>query len=395
MRRAPIMGILIFVIAASIGFSIAAPATLAASCSWSAAGAPNPGRQLTVFYAVDGLADDSWIVGSYKNKGARERPLTLNNTGSGWKVVQNPTVKGRESALAGLEYVGPGDVWAVGLAATANKSKAIAEHWDGTSWTMSSVPASGKAFDVLLSADSTPPGDIPAGPLNPTQLWAVGQSSGENNKGLKALIAHFNGTSWELQPTPAVTGKHGLSAVLVLAADDVWAVGTLIQGKESRPLSMHFDGSSWTNVPVPAAAVGLGGSSLSGIAGVAPNDLWAVGSSGNGIPLVMHWDGSVWSQVVNVADPASQDFLTNVTMDAAGDLWAVGISFKRRGFKTLIQTMSGGSWSTMQSPNPASFNALLDVAAIPGGPVWSVGYKFANPQGQTTPKPTGLVLRCG
>jgi hypothetical protein len=378
-----------------VGLSVAAPATSAAGCAWTTAKAPNPGEQDTRFYSVDGVANDQWIVGQAKDKGARPKALTLHNSGAGWKVVKAPSIKRRDNALLGVEYVGASDVWAVGQAASARSGgKSLVEHWDGTSWTKVPIPASGKSFDALYSIDATPPGDLPIDALTPRQLWAVGFSNGSVENDVQALIAHYDGSSWELQSGPAISGRHGLTSVLVLAPDDVWAVGFVGAGENSQPLAMHFDGSVWESVSTPGAALG---SSLVSITGDSANDLWAVGNQGTGIPLVMHWDGTVWSPMSYVPDGSGAEALTSIAMDETGGLWAAGFSQRASGIKTLIKTMTGESWSTERSPSPTWLNLLVDITPVPGGPVWAVGFQFGKPPDTrpVLPPSKGLLLRCG
>jgi hypothetical protein len=55
--------------------------------------------------------------------------------------------------------------------------------------------------------------------------WAVGRSTTLNSSGVVSspLVEHFNGTSWSIQTTPATAGS--LNAVTAISPTDVWAVG--------------------------------------------------------------------------------------------------------------------------------------------------------------------------
>src|SRR6266852_5709787 len=69
-----------------------------------------------------------------------------------------------------------------------------------------------------------------------------------------------------------------LSGAAVIAASDMWAVGTIGTGSGPfQTLAEHFDGTSWSVVPTPAL-----NASLSGVAGAAGNNVWAVGDQAQG-----------------------------------------------------------------------------------------------------------------
>lgn len=391
-RRAPIVGIVVGVIAASVGLTVAAPTILAAECAWTPVSAPNPGRQITALTSIDGSVEDLWMVGGAKSKGVPYRSLAMHLTPDGWNVISTPNIKDRHNLFSTVEYVGADDVWAVGGASTkSGTSRNLIEHWDGTSWTRVAAPTAGRGVEVLSAVDAAPPGHLPVEPIAAVELWAVGQSAATSGGGTRAQIAHYDGTSWQLQTGPALTRKHALASVRVISESDVWAVGAIQNGDEARPLAMHFDGAAWTVVPTPSAGAGSGGSQLTSIAGNAADDLWAVGTQGNGVPLVMHWDGTTWSLSGDVHDAPGDNALVSVSTDVAGDVWAAGFSVGRTSFKTLIQHRTAGAWSTQSTPNPSAFNFLFDITAVPGGAVWAVGYQF----NETATRFRNLVLRCG
>jgi hypothetical protein len=115
-----------------------------------------------------------------------------------------------------------------------------------------------------------------------------------------SAICNPEGYCWE-NPLPF---GNTLQDVQVVAADDIWAVG-------SEQLLLHYDGTGWSGSfdgkkPALRAIWANGGS-----------DLWAVGDSGS----VLHRQGGAWTPVTIA--PATNN-LTSVFGFGAGDLWVGG-----------------------------------------------------------------------
>jgi hypothetical protein len=211
--------------------------------------------------------------------------------------------------------------------------------------------------------------------LTPSDVWAVGYTYSSNG-GSTPLIERWDGTSWSIVPSPQVAGGK-LNAVVALASNDVWAVGSSPPNPSSSEqiLIEHWDGNDWTVVPGP----NLGGvsSKLKGITAVAANDIWAVGesyrSATSGVQtLVLRWNGSTWNQV---ATPAVGSFssLAAISHVAANDIWAVGIHYSS-GYKTLTLRWNGSTWSAVSSPNLGG-SRLSGLVALSANNVWAVGTK--------------------
>ena len=97
---------------------------------------------------------------------------------------------------------------------------------------------------VIGSADMWAVGDIGTGTgCNPFQT--VGGGGGP----VQTLAEHFNGTSWSVVPAPALNAA--LSGVAGAAGNDVWAVGEQAQGSSVNTLIEHWDGTSWSVAPAP------------------------------------------------------------------------------------------------------------------------------------------------
>ncbi|HLJ35625.1 MAG TPA: hypothetical protein VKU38_18360 [Ktedonobacteraceae bacterium] len=184
-----------------------------------------------------------------------------------------------------------------------------------------------------------------------TDAWAVGSFSSKHLgfQGTKALIEHWNGTSWSVMPNPNV-GKPGNfpSAIAAVSTNDVWIVGnTITDNSVTNTLIQHWDGKVWSNVKGQNPGKEL--NVLGGVVALSAHDVWAVGSLSNSFdnpqaqPLIEHWNGTAWSTV------ASPNIGTNnTTLDDAilvphsTRIWAVGTGATYGAPINVTPTTAGG-----------------------------------------------------
>ena len=230
-------------------------------------------------------------------------------------------------------------------------------------WQLVRSPNSGSQANSLASVAAVTDNDV----------WAVGWAFNQQQNAYRTLAEHWNGTRWSIVPSPnATNGYNLLNGVAVVAANDVWAVGSAATGSTTNTLVEHWNGTAWSIVPSPNVA---GRSNvLEAITVISPTDIWAVGhstdTSFNDFTLTLHWNGTVWSIVPspNVND----DILFAVDAVASNDVWAVGRSQQEA--KTLTIHWNGSNWSVVPSPNEGSEdNILAGVAARASNDVWAVG----------------------
>ena len=104
--------------------------------AWRAVPAPNPGVS-NVLYAVDALSGkEVWAVGAQTNDGATFATLVDHFDGTRWRIVRSPNAASDQNVLFGVAALAADDVWAVGRigAPFAERVRALIEHYDGTSW---------------------------------------------------------------------------------------------------------------------------------------------------------------------------------------------------------------------------------------------------------------------
>jgi hypothetical protein len=146
------------------------------------------------------------------------------------------------------------------------------------------------------------------------------------------LIEHWDGTAWQIVDSPNVANAtaDGLNSVTrVPGTRTLWAVGSDDLGM-GGPFMEYWDGSTWSIVPnsIPRPQ---GGSGLSSIIAISANNVWAVGDiSGGTIPptintLTAHWDGTSWNVVPSPNGGTGENTFASVAqVPHTGKLWAVG-----------------------------------------------------------------------
>ncbi len=118
-------------------------------------------------------------------------------------------------------------------------------HWNGTAWT--TVPAVSYGVENIL---------VGVTDISPSDAYAVGDSSAS----AQGFLEQWNGTSWSLPTLPDPNNGQDtyLNAVSASSASNVWAVGVELTGSTAaseryQTYSLHWNGSAWSIVPMPAA----------------------------------------------------------------------------------------------------------------------------------------------
>ena len=139
--------------------------------------------------------------------------------------------------------------------------------------------------------------------------------------------------------TPPVGAASGFSDVATIAKNDVWAVGSTATSfsAPSKALIEHFDGTSWRIAAIPAAS----GTSLTSVTAVSATDVWAVGSG-----HTLHWDGHTWSAT---ADPAQLQ-ISKVEHGRGGLVMALGFNTSTNRPEVLSRVAN--SWQPSPMPTP-------------------------------------------
>ncbi|MEW6058701.1 MAG: hypothetical protein AB1551_00910 [Actinomycetota bacterium] len=370
LRRALRNGAIAAVAAAIVGFSLDAafsggdgqpaatgtPKPAAPTCMpmWETASSADPDLGGNQLLGVSALSrNEVWAVGA---RGPAEAPvatLVERWDGERWEVVASANVGTVANVLRAVDAMSADDAWAVGSTSSGGDDQPLILHWDGASWSASTVP--------YVTAGASLSGVVA---VSRDDAWAVG-SAGDKTLGLeRAFALHWDGLSWTETTVPAGGGRSLLASVGAASSNDVWAVGY----RQRRPLVMRFDGDTWAPVAIEATGA------LSAVAVIAPDEIWAVGSS------IWSWDGSSWTESATIRGNGS---LLGVAGASPDDVWAVGSRPAGGGTRALAERFGGRRWTLVAGRGVQGSDVFTSVAALPSGAVWMAGYSD-TPKGRVT-----------
>jgi hypothetical protein len=263
--------------------------------NWSPVAAESPGCASTCLQAnlmsVTAVsASNAWAVGAFAQPRSHVLTALIEHwDGAAWtQVTVSPP--GTFSELSSVYATSANDVWAVGEATPAGGPPGpLVEHWNGSAWVQESTPGTGSSSGQLNSVFATSPADA----------WAVGYTT--TASGAHASLAeHWNGASWSIVTVPGSGAASELESVTATSPGDAWAVGdTQTAAGVPQVLTEHWDGSTWAQVSSPGPVMAA---ELHGVAATPPQGFpFAVGITNLGLggsgPIAQRWTGSSWKPV--------------------------------------------------------------------------------------------------
>lgn len=331
--------------------------------------------------AIAAAPDALWAVGTTRIPGLRDpQPLVQRWDGSRWLTATTPVFADQTNfygsgVLKAVGILGANSIWAVGYIGLDefSGSEGLLLRWDGSEW--SRLPNSGALSSF------TQINDIAV--LAPDNIWVVGAS--RSGATIVPAIARWDGSTWAISSTPAVTEETTFEAISATGPNDMWVVGSRGVGTFSVVI-LRYTGSDWTSVP---ASVTQG--ELFDVASGSDGAVWAVGAR-FGAPLTLRWDGTQFQQ-----EP-TPDILRNdatrlkaVAVSSGGDVWAAGGG----GAGRKLLHWNGSSWELFarksEGYRAGGYNALLQTGP---GDLWAVGFNGAQ-RGQALVDRYRLQVRVG
>jgi hypothetical protein len=324
-----------------------------------ASNAPSAARLMAV---AGTRADDVWAAG-YTDSNGQGHSTVVHWIGHKWQRSAVPQTGERGSMLLGLTGVSPTDVWAVGnyTALRDGLNHPLILHWDGNQWSQSGTTDLPPSIGWLYSVVALSANDVWAvgGVQTQIQLTTLGRQYPV--EGSASYIVHWDGVRWTRVASPNPGYAHNeLLSVVAGAGGQLWAVGSYSNDasrNQSSTLVLRWNGTAWQQVPSPDGNP-QSLNSLESAVVVAPDDVWAVGehrgTNGFGVrALILHWDGSVWSLVPR-PEPQSNQSLNGITAVPGQGLWAAGWSTAKDGvqFTMLARFLPGFCSSPTATPYP-------------------------------------------
>lgn len=347
-----------------------------------AAGAGTAVAAIAIVVVVSiGLAGQLGKQGSAVQSSSSATPVPCR---PGWSAAAGAVPAGdRQDRLVAISGSAPDDLWAVGDRLPDSKHVfPLLEHWDGRRWAYSAGASLGGRQAYFTSVAALASDDV----------WVVGNFASVGPRPPAPLIEHWDGTSWSLQPTDALTRLHSalpytVTSVTGLARNDVWVLGT--PGSNTSDVYLHWNGTSWTLYRGPNIAPRLGSAAMQVITTDRRGHLWAaggwVGIGESGFPrggVMEQWTGRSW-QVDRRA--AWKEPLTMVAPVGPSNVWALaGGSFTAAGTFGVspVQLLhwNGSSWKVELSLGVADSVSPTGLAAVSANDAYLTGEDTATRQ---------------
>jgi hypothetical protein len=267
--------------------------------------------------------------------------------GSRWTIVPSPTPgpPSPGATVASVSCPTRESCVAVGYGGSPVELT-LALHWNGARWSI--VPTRdppGTIFSAFSAVSCTAPDAC-------TAAGSVITPSGR-----KALVERWDGRTWEIQATPAPPGPTDWSLFGVSCTTQRLCTATgatlLPNGEAGSPLAERWEGSTWQLQPTPKHPGGEP-SGLGEVSCPTPRACTALGgyrqSPGVYPSFTERWDGGGWSvQPIATLPPPLVAGLSSVSCPGPRVCTAVGLSFtplpdptQEVIFSTLAERFSAG-----------------------------------------------------
>jgi hypothetical protein len=293
------------------------------------------------------------------------------NCDAGFHFVGSPNGSGANFLVA-TAAISANDVWAIGNSTIAGPfDQTLAEHWDGTTWSIVPTPNPGSTDNDLNGVAAISSNDV----------WVVGNYFDSLIGAWLEFAAHWNGSNW----TTTIFNYGFLFGVTALASNNVWAVGTTFFSPFTTVI-LHWDGSTWSVVTSQSPAAY--DNELFAISAFSSTDIWAVGeqesvASGPLQSLAEHWNGTAWTTITtpNLGAGADNEIF-GVNALEAGHAVGVGsgnfVSGSTPKQGEAWDLLASGSSTSAPESGPGPGDNLLNDVTRSAGSVWAVGYSRAS-----------------
>jgi PKD repeat protein len=281
--------------------------------------------------------------------------------GKSWSVLPTPNPPGLSEGWAhewyavfqGVSCASASDCIAVGRYRNSPEevAKPLAEHWDGSKWSL--IPA-------VAPSGATASGFEGASCTTPTACTAVGWSE-DGSGNMQVLAERWDGSKWSIQSTPNPGGStlNRLASISCSSATICTTVGWSGGFTQTRkPFAERWDGSAWGIQSTPTPSNPSGGVSEAGLEGVSctsPSECTAVGIVRKGptfVTLAERWDGSQWT-AQSTPTPYEEGELHSVSCTSSNACTAAG-TYYNSSWRPLIERWNGTGWSVLEIVTPSA-----------------------------------------
>jgi hypothetical protein len=320
--------------------------------------------------AVSCLSPTSCIaVGHYDNKTGATRALAERWNGSSWTLQATPDRSdAADSALTAVACPSANLCIAVGWYQVKTVDWAFAEVWNGTAWKLQSIPQrSGAGGDQLLAV-SCP---------TASACTAVGNYYDTAAKQYRALASVWNGTKWSNELPANGLGGTELDAVSCPTTASCTAVGEGNPASGGYQFAESSSGTRWTGTLTKIVTLG----ELTGVSCTATTSCVAVGDDHAGKALAQSWNGTSWTltEVDSTGPESAVSCVSASACSVVGDAINEGQIGNAYAFGAA---WNGTSWDPVTTAAPARgvTDSLAAVSCTSATSCVAVGWQDSNPE---------------
>jgi len=228
--------------------------------AWSVQSIPTKGNDSNLVSVSCVSASECVASGFYLSSAGKQSALVELWNGKEWKILTTATLpkEDEQSWLESLSCPSSKHCTAVGaVVTTLNGIVTLAESYNGSTWTVQTTPTPEHSIEAQLSSVSCSATNA---------CTAVGGYDNSAEKGERALIERYNGTSWQLQEAASPVGKPApkeshwaLTAVSCPTSGSCVTVGSYAESAAARKLLLgeEWNGTSW-ELALPVDRTGAG-----------------------------------------------------------------------------------------------------------------------------------------
>jgi hypothetical protein len=291
-----------------------------------------------------------------------------------WRHVSTPNPSGMaETGFQGVSCAGRSNCVAVGAGETSSLVRsAVAEHWDGHAWSLTSLPLTARQPDSIMWATSC---------ANRNFCFAVGSyTTSVSDDDTKALIFLWNGSSWSLVGAPDEGDSSELFGVSCSSTTSCLAVGDYTKSFIGHPLTERWNGVSWSIV-TPINHVHTQSVQLASVACSARTSCLAVGNYFTFSASLERTFDEQWTGTATVGKPKNPSpphtsQLIGVACPSTTYCLAVGNDLlTTTRIKTLAERWNGSTWHITSTPSVGSSHSvtLFAVSCVSATDCFAVG----------------------
>jgi IPT/TIG domain len=332
--------------------------------TWSIASTPNQGK---VGDSLNGLSCNAsgscQAVGYFETASHQDRALGLVLEGSEWSITPTSLANtGSSTGFAAASCPTSSFCMAVGTSSTDSTIQALAEQFNGSTWSVTSAGNVDDAFDQLTGVSCV------------SSSLCISVGSYTTSAGAQTLAELWNGSGWSVMASTNPSDDDFLEGVTCTSSTSCVAVGATSNGSDDQTLIENWNGSTWSTATSPS--VGGTDNVLYGVSCGSSTNCVAVGSyddGGDQATLSELWNGTSWS-IGSSENENVGDYLTAISCVSAGVCTAVGFySDASLGSQPLIETLSGTNWSTASTPNEGTNDELSGVSCTSSSSCMAAG----------------------